>query len=289
VPVPNIAQYQAAVKKETNLISYYTFDADDASDWKGSNTGSVEGSAIFDTGLGGGANKALVLDGLGQVSFGPVADFDFAGGTGTIEAWIRADWVNVAYNPCLFAARDGGSVSWSIHMTAGKDVMGDWNGANYLTLPLIDVGQAWHHFAMAFGSNRWTMYFDGESLGTVNQSIGAIPDAPTQIGSVNAASTAEGWVGAVDEVAFYRATLEAEAIRSHYQALVGVPAASPALAFLRSGNQLKLSWPSDTTGFILETVEKLSGAAWMPVNGVSNNAILIGLSDASRFYRLRKP
>ena len=291
VAAPNMVQYQAVVRGEASLISYYTFDKEDASDSKGSNSGSVDGSALFDAGLGGGNNKALILDGASQIGYGPVADFDFAGGIGTVEAWMRADWDNVGYNPCLFAARDDGSVSWSIHMNSGKDAMGDWNGSSYLTLPVSAVGKGWHHFAIAFGDNRWSLYFDGEQLGTVNQSIGAIPDAPTQIGSVNASSTSEGWVGAVDEVAFYREELSAASIRSHYRALVGAPIeppTPPAIAFSRTGSQLKLTWSANEVGYALESTDRLIGGSWTQVSGVANNAVVIDTTAGARYYRLRK-
>lgn len=289
VPAPNMARYQAAVQRETNLISYYTFDAGDASDWKGLHPGEVIGSALFDAGLGDATNKTLLLDGSSQVSLGAVSDFDFPGGTGTVEAWIRADWTGVGYNPCLFAARDGGNVNWSIHMNSGKDAIGDWNGANYFALPVSGIGTAWHHFAMAFGDNHWTLYLDGEQIGTVSQSIGAIPDAPTQIGSVAASAPAEAWVGALDEVAFYKTELSADSIRSHYQALIGVEAKAPAIAFSRIGGELKLTWPADASGFILESTDTLPSGAWTPVTGAANNTATIILSNGSRFYRLRKP
>ena len=69
----------------------------------------------------------------------------------------------------------------------------------------------------------------------------------------------------------------------------------PLLQFSVVGNQLVLTWPAPSTGFVLETAGTLSaGALWTPLtNGITmegNNLVLTNnLSGAAAFYRLHKP
>ena len=52
----DLARYQAAVRGEVGLISYYTFDASDAADTKGTNSGSLVGNVTFSAGVGQGTD-----------------------------------------------------------------------------------------------------------------------------------------------------------------------------------------------------------------------------------------
>ncbi len=131
------------------------------------------------------------------------------------------------------------------------------------------------------------MYWDGQPFGNFGQAINLTTGLTTQIGSSSPDTTVEGWVGAIDEMAFYRATLSADAIHNHYLAMVGA-ATAPVLSFARSGNQLTLSWPPDVTGFILEATPGLVAPSWTPVPGVVNNSVTVDISTGTRFFRLKK-
>ena len=215
-----LAAYQSAITNEPSLLSYYTFDRLTAGDTKGSHNGTLQGTAYFGQGVAGGPDQGLLLDGAGNVGLGTVPDFDFSDGTGSVEAWVRADWSSIAYNPCVFADRDGSSVAWSIHMNSDKKAIGMWNGTAYQTLALPDAGTNWHHLAVVFDTGNFTAYWDGVSLGTVTQALGAA-SATVQLGSSSASSTAEGWVGVLDEAAFYSDALSAAAVQAHYKAFLG--------------------------------------------------------------------
>jgi len=117
----NMARYQATVLGESGLIAYYTFDASDAQDAKNAHPGTVANTVAYEAGPGGVTNLSLTLDGTGHIDLGQVADFDFASGSGTVEGWIRPNWINPApYDPCVFADRDGAESVWSVHMDAWK-------------------------------------------------------------------------------------------------------------------------------------------------------------------------
>ncbi len=95
-----LKQYQAAVEAESSLVSLYSFDGLTAKDTEQAHHGALQGGARFGDGIGGGAGKALLLDGAGWVNLDQVKAFDFLDGSGTVEAWIRADWTaSPGYNP----------------------------------------------------------------------------------------------------------------------------------------------------------------------------------------------
>jgi hypothetical protein len=144
----------------------------------------------------------------------------------------------------------------------------------------------WHHFAVAFGAGLASMYWDGQSLGTFAQPINLGTGLSTQIGS-SADPTGEGWIGAIDEVAFYAATLAPGAIQAHFLAMVG-SAPLPVLSFGWSGNQLTLTWPADASGFTLLYSDGLPATSWLPVPGVVGNSATVPTTNSHRFYRLGK-
>ncbi|MHC1766232.1 MAG: LamG-like jellyroll fold domain-containing protein [Verrucomicrobiia bacterium] len=289
VAVTDLAKYQSAVRAEPALVSYYTFDAEDANDTKSSNHGLPVDVVEFGKGVGG-SDKALVLTGLGHVALGAVEAFDFADGTGTVEAWLRADYTTPPpYNATIIADRDGGSVNWSLHLMQSKGQIAHWNGSAVALVDIPNAAVTWHHFASTFNGSTWSVYWDGELAGTTDHPFGIAPEAPTQLGSSSEFGS-EQWVGAMDEVAFYSDALSAEAVRNHYQAMVGAPPVQPpTISVARSGNSLVLSWPAAATGFVLESSAAIAGGSWAPVSGVVNNSVTVDTSTGSRFYRLRKP
>jgi len=285
----NLAQYQAAVENEPSLISYYTFDASDFADQKGPNDGSAVGTVNFAQGVGLGADQAILLDGTGHVALGQVPDFEFTNGQGTVEAWIRADWTaDPGYAPTLFSDRVAslGRVDWSVHMGPFRNIIGNWNGAFFQTAGLPGVSD-WHHFAITFGGDRVAMYWDGLPLGSFAQPIDQDIGLSAQIGSSDPVTTTEGWIGGIDEVAFYSTTLGPEAIYNHFFAMVG-PGTQPSLTITRAGNQVILSWPTDVVGYTLEYATSLTAVSWTPVDGVVNNSVTLPIETGSRFFRLRK-
>ena len=281
----NIARYQSTILAESGLLSYYTFDSGDGRDAGNVHNGTVANVVSYGSGPGGVTNQALILDGSGHIDLGQVQDFEFVSGAGTVEAWVRADWSSASYDPCLFADRSGASV-WSIHMERGKASVGNWNGGRFQTAPVVNAN-GWHHYAVAFGAGKVSMFWDGLLMGTFPQAINLNSGKTTQIGSSAPTSTAEGWIGGLDEVAFYSATLSAETIAQHFLAMVG-PASAPKLSYQFSGNQLTLWWPADALGFSLESCGNLPAGAWSPVSGVVNNQVTVPMTTERQFYRLRK-
>jgi hypothetical protein len=289
VNATDLAKYQAAVRQEGSLVSYYTFDGGDANDTKSVNHGYPVDEIGFGKGVGGQNDQALVLTGAGHVGLGWVDAFDFADGTGTFEAWIRADWDTAPpYNPTIAADRDGGPTSWSLHLMQSKAQIAHWNGSAVAFANVPNAGIGWHHFVSTFDGSTWSVYWDGELATSATQDFGVAPESPTQLGSASDYGQ-ERWVGALDEVAFYSEALGADAVRAHYQALVGVPTEPPVISLARAGSQITLSWPAEATGFLLESTDALPGTTWSAVAGVANNRVTVDGSTGTRFYRLRQP
>ena len=288
-----LPNYQAAVLAEPSLISYYTFDSGDARDSKGTNNGTAVGTVAYATGVGS-TGLCLVLDGTDDIELGDVAAFQFTDGSGTVEAWLQMEWSPdsggtnyLGYNPCLFSCRNQNSCDWSIHPTANQQAIGDWNGATYLPDSLPGNTAGWHHCAFTFGNGLVTIYWDGNPIGTNVQNVALTWNLPTQIGSSLDTSTREGWIGDIDEVALYSATLSPSAIYSHFLAMAAPPA-PPAITWSRSGSQLTLSWPATATGFALESTPTLPAMQWTPVSGVVSNQVTVSGASGTRFYRLQK-
>jgi hypothetical protein len=288
VRVPDFVYYQSIVRAEPSLISFYPFDDGTASDAVSTNQGTLGGTTAFAPGLGGAGDQALVVSGGGDVGLGVVPDFGFADGTGTVEAWVRADWdaaTQPPYNPCIFANRDGTPTPtrWSIHLMQNKAQLAFWNGGAVSLASIPPAGNAWHLVACVFDSGSWRAYWDGQPVATNTIPLGGSADLPTQIGSVISASATEAWVGALNEVAFYRDALSGDQASRHYAAMI-----DPALHFSCSGTSLTISWPVGLEGFTLESAGALPAASWDPVPGVVNNSVTVDVSAGTKFYRLRR-
>jgi hypothetical protein len=220
-----VAAYQAAVAAEPSLISRYKFDDQTANDSAGVNHGTTMGTTAFMRGLGGGPDRGLSLGSGGDVALGAVPDFEFSDdNTGTVELWIQCGWTtSPGYAPCVLANRDGGPVRYSLHMQPDKVRLGLWTGSyTEFTLP-ANAGTNWHHVLNVFSNGTWAVYWDGQYLGSRNNNLGA-SGLTTQIGGSSSGSVTEGWVGGLDEVAFYRDPLTAAAAQAHYAAFAsGTP------------------------------------------------------------------
>ena len=109
-------------------------------------------------------------------------------------------------------------------MESGETGIGLWNGATWQPQNIPNAGTDWHHVAFVFNmtsSNTptTTIYWDGVAVGQTDQALGFDPET-TQLGSSSRTQT-EGWIGTLDEVAFYGSALASDSIQAHYAAFFG--------------------------------------------------------------------
>lgn len=77
-----------------------------------------------------------------------------------------------------------------------------------------------------------------------------------------------------------------------WSAVVAVPSSgSPQLTVLVSGHNVTISWPSPSSGFVLQESSSLNPASWNPATQTvnddgTNRSITLTLPAGSKFYRL---
>ncbi len=79
-------------------------------------------------------------------------------------------------------------------------------------------------------------------------------------------------------------------IQGGFHALVAIQTpGAPELSISVSGGQVTVSWPAETTGWMLQESGVVGGgASWSSSVGVSNNRLILGLPNGNRFYRLQR-
>jgi hypothetical protein len=226
VQTANVDYYRSAVQAEPSLVAYYTVDNDTGTtltDTKGSNNGTLEGTAEFDgrTTRAYGV-RALRLknsaDGDATIPNNPA--FEFAGGSGTIEAIVYLDQtLSLGNETILSEAQAGGSLLY-YEIQASDDGTALIYNNDSLTntiswaVPVSLLGRL-AHVAVVFTNNTVTAYVDGLSLGAkANPSFGSTLGLPLYVGS--ASLYAPGvWCGSIDELAIYGSALPANTIAIH--------------------------------------------------------------------------
>lgn len=191
------------------LIAYYKMNE---------GSGTTMGNSTATTGLDGtlvntswvnspiqfGTN-ALTFDGSSNVVIVPNNPiFDLT--TGTVEAQINPSALN-ATNMEIAGNRSGGSTRYSFHVSATQ--LGLWNGSNFGTVNVAIPTNTWTTVSFVTDGTNTTAYVNGVSAGvmTVNGdgltpiTFGSATGMTFDIGaSVNVASNAEFFQGAIDEV-----------------------------------------------------------------------------------------
>ena len=221
----NVNAYHNTIANEPGLVAYYPGDTDTGTtltDIKGSNPGTLEGTAAWDgrTNRSFGA-RALRLPntGDGDVTIPNNPDFAFPNGNGTIEALVYLDQALSTVNETIFAqADDGGAAYYQLQTSSGgTSLIYSDSSPQTLTwaVPVALLGRL-AHVALVFTNNTATAYVDGQSLGEkAHTTFGSAIGAPAWIGSAGLYSAGK-LSGTVDELAVYTNALSAATIQSHY-------------------------------------------------------------------------
>lgn len=206
---------------DSGPLAFYRFD-DESDPFRakdliagqdGTYTGSGERSVMG--AIPGDSSGAIHFDGNSRVEL-PNA-FEFAGlATFTVEFWFRAQGVDTTQ---FIVSNDSGFSPMRFGYTTlifggGGVGIERWNGELVIgaSMPMgTAVGGTWYHYVATFDGVRHQVYLDGIAGGTYNESLALVSDGkPALVG--------EGFVGDVDELAFYGRALTAAEALEHFSA-----------------------------------------------------------------------
>jgi hypothetical protein len=144
-----------------------------------------------------------------------------------------------------------------------------------------------------------SLYLDAEPDGTGVFGYGALDmGTPLRIGSLD--DLTNQFAGTLSEVLIYNGALSGDDLlqvntylagRSSIAVVEPAPPSSqgPALTITRlSADSVQISWPTASTGFVLQSETSLAGGAWTPVaTNPPNNTVVVGTTNVTRFFRLQ--
>jgi hypothetical protein len=165
------------------------------------------------------ADTAVTFDGTSQYVSSSYSPFT-TGTVRTFEAWVKR--TSQAAADAIMASSAGSGI-FEINMATGSDTLtftaGDVTYANF-TNSGVGTG-SWHHVVVKFDDPADTvdLWVDGIRQTQITSYTGVFNGTPGTF-KVAAAygTTADGWIGSIDEVAVYEYGLTSDQIYSHYQA-----------------------------------------------------------------------
>jgi len=186
----------------TGLVGRYEFEDDctgGVDDTSGNgNNGTCTGTLTH--------NPSGGHDGGGSMSFAGTANyitlanepqFDF-GKSFTIAAWVKDSTASPAFETILLKTG-----AYFIRRTNLNDTLSvSWDGTLFSNGDLSFADGSWHHIALTFDGNRFTIYNDGVQTGPSGDSAVAASDNPVVFG-YDSANTSRDFDGSLDDVQIY--------------------------------------------------------------------------------------
>lgn len=192
---------------DPNLIGWWTFDegsGDTALDFSGyGNEGKFGGDPEWVEGAIGGA---LDLDGDDYVAIDGVAD-DITSTNITLSAWIKTIQGGEGN---VFAANSGGSHPLMFGIDGGNPYVNDGGDTEFP--PAVNDNQ-WHMITYVRKGSRGTIYVDGVEVGTYLAAFTLDGVNRWSIGQEWDTNPSDFYVGMVDDVRFYNASLTANQVK----------------------------------------------------------------------------
>ncbi len=231
VQTNNVNAYRGAVTGEPSLVAFFPADGDTGGtiDNTVDNThnGILELNARYD----GRTNRsfgerALSINGDGDVQIPSNPAYEFGSGNGTIEALVYlttpvVPGFLVPNNATIFsvASSDGLTIRYQIQVSPDGNTLVYTNDSltNQIAwaVPTSLLNRLAHVAFVFSGGTSITAYVDGVSLGTKLQtSFGSATGVPAWIGSVTTNNPGI-WTGTIDELAVYTSALSANTIAIH--------------------------------------------------------------------------
>jgi len=250
---------------------------------------------------------ALAFRGPTAGGYVVIPDYPKPFSTMAISIWL---WADVRPSDWAMIVNDWSGSCGQFHMGlfGGVDIAnftatGDCAAANLTREGVAFPVSSWQHVVFVADGSMMRLYRNGTQVsavpydGTLYQptvksfGIGMKPNAD---GS-GPGNTAWLWQGKMDDLGIWKRSLGPDEILAIYNSgLTGkdftTVEKSVPLSIAGSAGFFTVSWPDSATGFVLEVTERLGpGAAWTPVSGLVANSITINATNASTFYRLKKP
>lgn len=291
------ADYVTIVSNTPNLLAYWRFDpVFQTNSLVNGYTGSLQGNAIIGP---PGSGVPLPNDPTNQsleMTLGPISYLltDLYGGItneGSVMAWIYlTEEPSVAGNIFHIAGQSQDGNDFDLQIQPDNGIYFYTDSGGHAVYPAgIPVGQ-WHFVAGTFVANSTrVLYLDGVPVASSTPGPHSLNTSnPFSVG-YNIVFGGRQFDGNICEVAVFSRCLSATEIANIYQASLG-----PTLAITQQGNSVALSWPTNYSGFGLQTNGALTNlTAWTADATVSN---IIGTnytvteSPGSNplFYRLAK-
>ena len=245
----NNAFYRAAVNAEASLLAYFPMDGDTGptitNTKDNTHNGTIAGVGDFDGRISRAYGvKSLRLKGTGAAAFAPNPAYEFADGTGTIEALIYlAPGAPGVAPQNIFAVADGDADSkYQFQVNADGSTLNYRSdtataGVTWVVSPSLLGRQA--HVALVIDGANVTAYVDGNSLGTKpNLGLGVSAGATPRIGAAgeDAGALIGGFNGNIDELAIYGDALSESAIAIHNSRFIfGTAVTLPTITSAPSG------------------------------------------------------
>lgn len=211
------AQNQGA--KSNGLISYWTFDNDNANDTYGSNHGSIIGSNIsFVNGVVG---RALQIAGNGTDSYVEIPSINT--GYITVEAWVNSTkygyYTSFITKKYFESGWNPPYAVWQLWLAEDTDKPGVF-ALNYtISLPSPESVpmNTWFHIAFTYDGTDAKLYINGVEKGSSNVNYGPLPSTDAKVYLGYTPDCNHSFTGMIDEVAIWDNALSASEIQQHYQ------------------------------------------------------------------------
>lgn len=238
VQTANNAYYRAAVTAEASLQAFFPVDGATGvtivNTRDGSRPATLSGDASYDGRTRQSYGQSAVrFNGGGSASVPASAAFEFADGTGTIEALVYLEnQVSSANKTIVSLAADSFSSYYQFQVTPDGNTLFYSNdagvSASWAVSPSL-LGRL-AHVALVFTPGKVTASVDGISLGAKEHaSFGLTAGLPLNIGSSgdDGGGPLNGWIGSIDELAIYGDALSENTLAVHNSRFVFGTAVTP--------------------------------------------------------------
>jgi hypothetical protein len=207
----------------------------------------------------------------------------------TIQAWVKVG--PLAARNILFANNaPGGAMTFSI--SPARQVFVTTLGiADIPSAAIIPDDNGWHHIAVVHRQGQdLRFYVDGILGDTIPYTQGLIYTRTDTVFRIGAEGSGLYFNGYMDRLQLDDTALEADELD-----YLKIPGVDPGIPELSIGTAVALSWPSASTGFVLEsTTDVTPPQTWTRVNTSpvvvdDQYYVLLPTPEAKTFYRLVRP